>query len=209
MANKIMKKLNKSFEPLTTLTIIYLALVTLSIALYALIQIYVDEKELAASLLGWTGTMFATIALLYTFNSWKHQKKMEELSILAKDIYKDFHSNFSRIHKINGIVWDLLERDESTIEFIKEYTTEELEDLFEIKSEDKLFEFSQIIDDKILSNDIVDFIERTGGLMGVLMIYKNNLYSKYSILTIENNEDILERFNSIDKRIKSMSYFIE
>ena len=204
-----MRKLNKPFEPITTLIIIYFALVAVSIALYALIQIYVSDKDTASSLLGWTATMFATIALLYTFNSWKHQKKMEELSILAKEIYKDFHSNFSRIHKINGIVWDLLEKDEDQIRFIKGYTEQELNELFKIQSEDKLYEFSQIIDDEKLSNDIVDFIGRTGGLMMTLMIYKNDLYSKYSILTIKNNEDILDRFNSIDKRIKSMSYFVE
>lgn len=204
-----MRKLNKPFEPITTLIIIYFALVAVSIALYALIQIYVSDKDTASSLLGWTATMFATIALLYTFNSWKHQKKMEELSILAKEIYKDFHSNFSRIHKINGIVWDLLEKDEDQIRFIKGYTEQQLNKLFKIESEDKLYEFSQIIDDEKLSNDIVDFIGRTGGLMMTLMIYKNDLYSKYSILTIKNNEDILDRFNSIDKRIKSMSYFVE
>lgn len=204
-----MRKLNKPFEPITTLIIIYFALVAVSIALYALIQIYVSDKDTASSLLGWTATMFATIALLYTFNSWKHQKKMEELSILAKEIYKDFHSNFSRIHKINGIVWDLLEKDEDQIRFIKGYTEQQLNELFKIESEDKLYEFSQIIDDEKLSNDIVDFIGRTGGLMMTLMIYKNDLYSKYSILTIKNNEDILDRFNSIDKRIKSMSYFVE
>lgn len=203
-----MEKLNKPFEPITTLIIIYLALVAISIALYAFIQIYVDEKELASSLLGWTATMFATIALLYTFNSWKHQRKMEELSILAKEIYKDFTFSYSNIHQINGIVWDLLEKDEDTINYIKNYTEEELQKLFEIKAEDKLFEFSQIIDDKELSEDIINFLGDVGGLMAVFMIFKNDLYSKHSIITIKNNENIIDRFNSINERIKSISYFI-
>jgi len=208
MISKIMEKLNKPFEPITTLIIIYLALIAISIALYALIQIYVDEKELASSLLGWTATMFATIALLYTFNSWKHQRKMEELSILAKEIYKDFTFSYSNIHQINGIVWDLLEKDEDTINYIKNYTEEELQKLFEIKAEDKLFEFSQIIDDKELSEDIINFLGDVGGLMAVFMIFKNDLYSKHSIITIKNNENIIDRFNSINERIKSISYFI-
>lgn len=208
MISKIMEKLNKPFEPITTLIIIYLALIAISIALYALIQIYVDEKELASSLLGWTATMFATIALLYTFNSWKHQRKMEELSILAKEIYKDFTFSYSNIHQINGIVWDLLEKDEDTINYIKNYTEEELQKLFEIKAEDKLFEFSQIIDDKELSEDIINFLGDLGGLMAVFMIFKNDLYSKHSIITIKNNENIIDRFNSINERIKSISYFI-
>lgn len=208
MISKIMEKLNKPFEPITTLIIIYLALIAISIALYALIQIYVDEKELASSLLGWSATMFATIALLYTFNSWKHQRKMEELSILAKEIYKDFTFSYSNIHQINGIVWDLLEKDEDTINYIKNYTEEELQKLFEIKAEDKLFEFSQIIDDKELSEDIINFLGDVGGLMAVFMIFKNDLYSKHSIITIKNNENIIDRFNSINERIKSISYFI-
>lgn len=76
MKSNIMEKLNKPIEPITTLVIIYLALVTISIALYALIQIYVDDKSTASNLLSWTATLFATIALLYTFNSWREQKEV-------------------------------------------------------------------------------------------------------------------------------------
>lgn len=89
-----MDRLNKSFEPITTLIIIYLGLVTISIAIYALIQMYVEEKELAASLLGWSATMFATIALLYTFNSWRNQKASEILSYESKLIFKFVHQNY-------------------------------------------------------------------------------------------------------------------
>jgi hypothetical protein len=85
--SKIMDRLNKPFEPITTLFIIYLALVAVAIAIYALIQMYVEEKELAASLLGWTATLFATIALLYTYNNWRKQKASEVIANEAKEIF--------------------------------------------------------------------------------------------------------------------------
>lgn len=79
-----MKRLDKDFDLTTTLIIIYLGLVTISIALYALIQIYVDDEATASSLLGWSATIFATIALLYTFNSWRDQKGSEVIANEAK-----------------------------------------------------------------------------------------------------------------------------
>lgn len=84
-----MERLKKPFEPMTTLVIIYLGLVTVSIALYALIQIYVDDKATASNLLSWTATLFATIALLYTFNSWRDQKGSDVLSKLAEQSLYD------------------------------------------------------------------------------------------------------------------------
>lgn len=69
-----MKSLNKDFDLATTLIIIYLALLTLSIALYALIQIYVEDKGTATNLMIWSATLFPTIALLYTFNTWRNKR---------------------------------------------------------------------------------------------------------------------------------------
>ncbi|WP_368678879.1 hypothetical protein [Acinetobacter lactucae] len=191
-----------------TLTIIYLGLLALCIAFYALIQMYVEDKSTATNLMIWSATLFAPIGAYFVLVQWKEQKKMEELSIIAKSLYKEFNSNFSRIHKINGIVWDLLEKDEFTINLVQEMTEEELEELFEIKAEEELWEFSQIIDDHELAEDIRNFLGSTGGLMAVFLIFKKDLYSKYSLVTIEYNQDILERFKKIRDRIKSISYFI-
>ncbi|WP_147435270.1 hypothetical protein [Acinetobacter cumulans] len=80
-----MQKLNKPFEPITTLIIIYFVLLAVSIALYALIQIFFKkDTATASSLLGWSATMFATIALLYTVNIWKDQKQSEVIAYEAK-----------------------------------------------------------------------------------------------------------------------------
>jgi len=116
-----------------TLTIIYLALATVSLAIYSLIKQYVNEQNqsIIVGLLGWSATLFATIALLYTFNSWREQKSLEVIAIEAKliinelsksskisedlfysfmqnnlDLYK---SNKSNLHNIidNGIIFQL------------------------------------------------------------------------------------------------------
>ena len=93
--NKTMDRLNKPFGPITTLVIIYLGLVMVSVAIYALIQMYVEEKELAASLLSWT----ATIALLFTFDRWRNQKASEIIANEAKIIIEKIH--FQREVHIN------------------------------------------------------------------------------------------------------------
>lgn len=78
---------NKNFDLYTTLIIIYLALLTVCIALYALIQIYVEDKGTATNLMIWSATLFPSIALLYTFNSWREQKSSDVLSELSKDMF--------------------------------------------------------------------------------------------------------------------------
>lgn len=103
MGNKIMQRMNKPFDLHTTLIIIYLALVAVSIALYALIQIFVEDESTASGLLGWSATLFATIALLYTFNTWREQKGSEVLSKLSENLYlelNDLNNKFNKLHRI-------------------------------------------------------------------------------------------------------------
>ena len=74
-----------------TLTIIYLALVAVSLAIYALVTQYVNDQNHSTivGLLGWSATLFATIALLYTFNSWREQKSLEVIATEAKLIINE------------------------------------------------------------------------------------------------------------------------
>lgn len=72
-----------------TLTIIYLALVAVCIAIYHLIIKFIEipnNQSLAVNLLSWSATMFATIALLYTFYSWRNQRASEVVANEAKKI---------------------------------------------------------------------------------------------------------------------------
>ena len=92
---------NKNFDLHTTLIIIYLALLTVCIALYALIQIYVEDKGTATNLMIWSATLFPVIALLYTLNSWKIQKSSEVLSLKAEKIYSYAHEILRKIKQID------------------------------------------------------------------------------------------------------------
>ena len=70
-----------------TLTIIYLALVSSCLAIYHLIVKFIsdqDQQTMFASLLAWSATLFATIALLYTFKEWRNQKASDVIEFKAK-----------------------------------------------------------------------------------------------------------------------------
>lgn len=86
-----------------TLIIIYLALLTLCIAIYAILQLYVAEIErgTATNLMIWSATLFPAIALLYTLNSWKIQKSSEVLSLKAEKIYSYVHEILRKIKQID------------------------------------------------------------------------------------------------------------
>lgn len=100
--SKVMDRTNKPFDPIATLFIIYLALIAVAIALYALIKVFADEIDLASSLLGWTATLFATIALLYTYNSWRKQKASDVIANEAKIIIDAMNS---QIDTHRSLVW--------------------------------------------------------------------------------------------------------
>lgn len=66
---------------------IYIILTALSYAFYIVLVAVCANDAVASALLSWTATMFATISLLYTFNSWREQKGSEVLSSLCKESY--------------------------------------------------------------------------------------------------------------------------
>jgi hypothetical protein len=96
-----------------TLTIIYLALLALCLAIYAILQIYVKEidRGTATNLMIWSATLFPSIALLYTFRSWREQKCSDVLAEQSKLIYNFIHENhllFGRLNKINNVDKNML-----------------------------------------------------------------------------------------------------
>lgn len=93
---KIDERLNKKFSLPTTLIILYLAMLTLCIALYALIQIYVDDKSTATNLMIWSATLFAPVAVFYGFYTWKIQL-FDQSKIKAIEKLKEKVSEFSKI----------------------------------------------------------------------------------------------------------------
>lgn len=156
-----MERLKKPFEPITTLVIIYLGLVTVSIALYALIQIYVNDKATASNLLSWTATLFATIALLYTFNSWRDQKGSEVLSKKCQNIILDF---------------DI---------YINKATSTLILLLSSLASNNKDHHISKLFHEKSETLDVYSKIERE---LIILSVYKNDFKLVLEELTRLNNE---------------------
>lgn len=86
--------MQKQFNNLiTTLTIVYLALVFLvGIAIYALVIEFCLDITLTTNILIWSATIFAPLAILATYNSWKDQKGNEVLSFEAIKIAKMMNS---------------------------------------------------------------------------------------------------------------------
>lgn len=62
--------MKKSENLVATLLAIYGILCAISIALYALIQMFVEDKSTATNLLIWSATMFAPIVLIISLKQW-------------------------------------------------------------------------------------------------------------------------------------------
>ena len=77
--------MKKTENLVATLLVIYGVLCAVSIALYALIQMFVEDKSTATNLLIWSATIFAPIAVLMTYTSWREQKKLEIVSRMSED----------------------------------------------------------------------------------------------------------------------------
>lgn len=77
----------------------------MSYALYVLFVAVGADDAIASSLLSWSAAILATVALLFTFNTWREQKASDVLSSLCKEYYlnlntldkeiNDFYNEFS------------------------------------------------------------------------------------------------------------------
>lgn len=71
-----------------TMLAVYAILFTLCLAIYAFIDIFNIDKSLASNLLVWSATIFAPIALLITYDSWRGQKASEVIALEASKTFK-------------------------------------------------------------------------------------------------------------------------
>lgn len=191
--------LNKNFDLATTLIIIYLALLTISIALYALIQIYVDDKGTATNLMIWSATLFPTIALLYTFNTWRKQKGSEVLSKLSEILFfeiKDFFDISEKIMEEHRD--DILNKVLNNIEIPKSKSETELTNNLDLQFNNiihkvyLIYKYTNNDDIKKYVNEFnVSYIEYT--------TFRKNIY--FGMKIIERTETTL-RSIAIDKNNK-------
>lgn len=100
--------MKKNTNYLINLLFIYLAMVLLlGVALYALIRHFGLDVTLATNIMIWSATLFPSIVIIYTFQSWRNQKASEVLAMEAKEIaeilrdQRDIHRKIS-----NGLKFD-------------------------------------------------------------------------------------------------------
>jgi glutaredoxin len=98
-----------------TLTIIYLALVSSCLAIYHLIVKFIsdpDQQAMFANLLAWSSTLFATIALLYTFKEWRTQKASDVIANRSEKLWDELDKleniyNYDKLRNLDKIKdWD-------------------------------------------------------------------------------------------------------
>lgn len=173
-----------------TLTIIYLALLTVCIAIYAILQLYVKEidRGTATNLMIWSATLFPSIALLYTFNSWRIQKGSDVLSKLSeKSFYKlidieELHTLFydEYSYKIN------LERFNSRIFDIEKVYINEISKVD--KSIDELLKTLVLIQEETHNFKINQYIQEVQSINYQIKILINKLSLNYVKNKVVSNE---------------------
>lgn len=181
---------------------IYTVLLGLSYCFYLIIVIVKGNDAVSSALLSWSATMFATIALLYTFNSWRDQKGSEVLSKLSEQSFYDLinleklHDNFYEkyTNEINT------QRFNDRIFNISNIYINEIQ-IFDQNME-KLLNTLVLIQEKSKNNKINDCIIDVKNLNYDIKLLISNLSNSY----IKNiNIDDLFLDNHIDK-MKGLSF---
>ncbi|WP_333640271.1 hypothetical protein TQH59_10300 [Acinetobacter johnsonii] len=190
---------NKRFDLATTLIIIYLALLTISIALYALIQIYVEDKGTATNLMIWSATLFPTIALLYTFNTWRKQKGSEVLSKLSEILFFEIKEFFDISKKImEEHRDDILDKVLNNIEIPKSKSDTELTNNLNLQFENIIHKV-YLIYKYTNNNDIKKYVNEFNDSYIEYTTFRKNIY--FGMKIIKKTETTLKSV-AIDKNNK-------
>lgn len=92
--------MKKSENLVATLLAVYAIILTLCIAIYAIFKLLDVDITLATNLLIWSATIFAPIAVLMTYTSWKEQKTAEVISNLAQNDLKKYAKIMNEISQL-------------------------------------------------------------------------------------------------------------
>lgn len=96
--------MKKSENLVATLLAVYAIILTLCIAIYAIFKLLDVNITLATNLLIWSATIFAPIAVLMTYTSWKEQKSAETIAYQSNDVFK-INIRYCRILEEYSITW--------------------------------------------------------------------------------------------------------
>ncbi len=92
--------MKKSENLVATLLAVYAIILTLCIAIYAIFKLLDVNITLATNLLIWSAAIFAPLALLMTYTSWKEQKGGEVISNLAQNDLKKYAKIMNEISQL-------------------------------------------------------------------------------------------------------------
>ncbi|MEG0687005.1 MAG: hypothetical protein RR425_06930 [Erysipelotrichales bacterium] len=201
---------NKS-DFIVVLTTIYLALVFLvGIAVYAFIKYFCLDITLATNILIWTATIFATIALLYTFNSWRDQKGSEVIANECTEITKNLSIGYSEFKNICDYPY-YMNRDDAIqkLKELKILLNKNKRELYFIRSsiEDDNLEliFSDFIKDELYIYSTLEYCLTNNKeihlYLDKIKHINNNHLNRY-LITVNNLIGILRPYSLYKKDIK-------
>lgn len=179
--------MKKTENLVATLLAIYGILCAVSIALYALIQLFVDDKSTATNLLIWSATIFAPIAVLMTYTSWREQKKLEIVSRMSEDELNQIEGLMCKIFELENKFRVLLYNDGVT----EKYKKEKIEFDFVLKSLHELRDSSSFNRSKLTY--FLNKVDRN---------IQNDFFESYfnylNILVIESDPKMMELMVKVD-----------
>ncbi|WP_228206912.1 hypothetical protein [Acinetobacter sp. LoGeW2-3] len=96
-----MKKLENL---VATLLAVYAIILTLCIAIYAIFKLLEVDITLATNLLLWSAAIFAPIAVLMTYTSWREQKRAEVLAQIAMNLREKINQEVGEIRYLLNFI---------------------------------------------------------------------------------------------------------
>ncbi|WP_254202638.1 MULTISPECIES: hypothetical protein [unclassified Acinetobacter] len=96
--------MKKSENLVATLLAVYAIILVLCIAIYAIFKLLEVDITLATNLLLWSAAIFAPIAVLMTYTSWREQKSAERIAEYGNEVYK-INIQYCRILEKYSLTW--------------------------------------------------------------------------------------------------------
>lgn len=183
---------------------IYAIILTICIAIYALIKTFQIDPSLASNLLVWSATLFAPIAFLYGLRYWKIQNKYEQKLkrlIKLKDIYIKFYiliDNFRRKTKALDLIGNGNNEiyKEKLLKFKSRFEKLQVEFFFYLNKGEEFFDEDELdsLNNKISEcYEIVVAFDNSHKILEtcILNISNHGLYKGYK-LELEKNVYLLD-----------------
>ncbi|KEC82420.1 MULTISPECIES: hypothetical protein [Acinetobacter] len=190
---------------------IYIILTGLSYAFYVVIVAAKANDSVASSLLSWSATMFATVALLYTYANWREQESIKLLSVLSHQCMDKIDILIRTNDKLGSNIINILNDNK-----IDSY---ELYEDFKIQCSELhnlLLKISSGIDSNSdeLNSLIMDYISKIENIKSITnntLNFFDNLNdeqkSSFRINTVNLASSLFSNLNLVKKELKPYLFF--